>query len=239
VFVDIQPLFNESNLWYTGALSCTQCHNSDVAHSSANMDLSSYEGILAGGKRPSPDAKGEDILGGGNWDKSILNDMLFISQKMPFGRPPGAVAVDGPIIQAGQPISTTATISGTATTEEIARPSNPGGPGDAVNLSGDAQAGQQVYSDNCQTCHGAEGKDNVNNPGSDDGTVPPLNPIDETLVSTDYKTFATNIDLFIQNGSVPAGTNPTFVMPAWGTDNKISQQQIADVIAYIISLNMQ
>jgi mono/diheme cytochrome c family protein len=121
--------------------------------------------------------------------------------------------------------------------EEVARPSNSGGLGDAVNLTGDPQAGEQNYVNYCQVCHGPEGKGGVANPGSDDGTVPALNPIDSTLVSPDYKTFATNIDLFLQNGSIPAGETPVDMMPAWGAQNVLSQQQIADVIAYIISLN--
>jgi cytochrome c peroxidase len=103
-FTDMKPLFTEANLWYSGALSCDSCHNSDIATASANMDLSSYAGILAGGKRSSPEAKGEDILGGGVWEQSKLYDMLFVKQQMPFGRPPGAVAPDGPTIQAGMPI---------------------------------------------------------------------------------------------------------------------------------------
>jgi mono/diheme cytochrome c family protein len=121
--------------------------------------------------------------------------------------------------------------------EEIARPSNPGGPGDAVNLTGDAASGAQIFQTNCVPCHGPEGKQGVPNPGSDDGSVPPLNPIDPTMVSSDYKTFASNIDLFVQHGSTPAGTNPAISMPAWGDKNALTQQQIADVIAYVISLN--
>ncbi len=120
---------------------------------------------------------------------------------------------------------------------DIARPSNPGGPGDAINLKGDAAAGQQVFSSNCQVCHGADAKGGNPNPGSDDGTIPPLNPIDSTMVSADYKTFATNIDLFVQHGSTPSGPGPTFSMPPWGDSGKLTQQQIADVIAFIISLN--
>ena len=121
--------------------------------------------------------------------------------------------------------------------EEIARPSNPGGPGDAMNLTGDATSGAQIFQTNCVPCHGPEGKQGVPNPGSDDGSVPPLNPIDPTMVSSDYKTFAYNIDLFVQHGSTPAGTNPAISMPAWGDQNALTQQQIADVIAYVISLN--
>jgi mono/diheme cytochrome c family protein len=122
-------------------------------------------------------------------------------------------------------------------TEEIARPSNSGGPGAAVGLTGDAKAGEVVFTNNCVKCHAAEGKGGIANPGSDDGTVPPLNPIDETLVSPDYATFATNIDLFIEHGSTPAGAGPVFTMPDWGDSGKLTPQQIADVIAYVVSLN--
>jgi mono/diheme cytochrome c family protein len=57
------------------------------------------------------------------------------------------------------------------------------------------------------------------------------------LIDADYKTYATNVDLFIQHGSTPAGSAPAKLMPAWGDQNTMTQQQIADVIAYIISLN--
>ncbi len=121
--------------------------------------------------------------------------------------------------------------------EEVARPSNPGGPGEAVNLSGDPQAGAEVFKNTCAECHGEEGKGGIENPGSDDGTVPELNPIDSTLVSSDPKTFATNIDLFLQNGSTPEGDSPAKTMLAYGATNVLTQQQIADVIAYVMSLN--
>jgi len=103
-YADLQPLFAEGNLWYSGSLGCITCHHSDLSTASAQMDLSSYAGILAGSRRTAPEVSGNDILGGGNWGQSMLNDQLFIQQKMPFGRPPGAVEPDGPTIQAGTPI---------------------------------------------------------------------------------------------------------------------------------------
>ena len=57
------------------------------------------------------------------------------------------------------------------------------------------------------------------------------------LRAADLKTFATNLDLFLEHGSTPEGTNPTFSMPAWGDKKLLTPQQIADVIAYVISLN--
>ncbi len=119
----------------------------------------------------------------------------------------------------------------------IARPSNPGGPGDAVNMVGDPVAGGLAFNANCVACHGEEGKGSVPNVGSTDGTVPPLNPIDPTLVDKDLKVFATNIDLFIQHGSKPEGDNPQKVMPAWGDTKSLTQKQIADVIAFVIKQN--
>jgi mono/diheme cytochrome c family protein len=123
-----------------------------------------------------------------------------------------------------------------STGEEVAKPSNPGGPGQAVSLTGDATAGAQVYVDKCKECHGDQGKGGVANPGGVEN-VPELNPIDSTMVSSDAKTFATNIDLFIEHGSTPEGDNPAKVMKAYGDQNLLTPQQIADVIAYVISLN--
>ena len=127
-----------------------------------------------------------------------------------------------------------------ATTEsgdDIARPTNPGGAGPAINLTGDVPAGSQLFVANCQKCHGTNGQAGVVNFGSDDGTVPPLNPIDDTIISADSHVYAYNLDLFIEHGSTPSGTNPQLTMPAIGDEGRLSPQQIADVIAYIISLN--
>jgi mono/diheme cytochrome c family protein len=136
--------------------------------------------------------------------------------------------------------ATTTTESAQSETVEIARPSNGNltpGPAITENIVGDPKAGAQVFVDNCKKCHGEEGAVGIDNPGSTDGTVPNLNPIDETLVSSDPKVFATNIDLFIEHGSTPEGDSPKQVMDAWGDTGKLTKQQIADVIAYIISLN--
>jgi mono/diheme cytochrome c family protein len=236
-YADVKALFQEGNLWYTGAPACITCHNSDLTVAAAQMDLSSYAGIIAGSRRASADVKGNDILGGGNWEQSKLNDMLFIEQKMPLGRPAGAVPAHGPVLFAGTQVAAGMGPATPAPGEEVARPSNPGGPGEAVNLSGNPVQGEAVFQANCATCHGPAGEGGVPNPGSSDGTVPPLNPIDSTLVDANAMTYATNIDLFLQNGSTPAGPGPEKSMPAWGKENTLTQQQIADVIAYVISLN--
>lgn len=131
----------------------------------------------------------------------------------------------------------TAEAPATTNPAEVARPSNPGGPGEAIKLTGNPRKGAEIFNANCVSCHSTAGKGGIPNPGSADGTVPALNPIDPTLQSQDYKTFATNIDLFIQHGSTPEGSNPPLRMTAFGDQNILTQQQIADVIAYVISLN--
>jgi mono/diheme cytochrome c family protein len=110
-------------------------------------------------------------------------------------------------------------------------------PGLAVNLTGDPVAGQAVFTAQCVQCHGVNGAQGIENPGSTDGTVPVLNPIDPEIKNADPKIFALNLDIFIQNGSVPAGTTPKLKMTDFGLTNFLTQQQIADVIAYVISLN--
>jgi mono/diheme cytochrome c family protein len=45
------------------------------------------------------------------------------------------------------------------------------------------------------------------------------------------------LDLYIEHGSKPEGDNPTKLMAGFGDQQLLTQQQIADVIAYIMSLN--
>ncbi len=107
---DVHPLFTESNLWYPGAQACASCHQPDLKVALMNMDLSSYAGILAGSHRPNGEPKGNDILGGGNWDQALLHQMLYAPNgqtligrpAMPLGRP-ADVPANGPLVFAGAP----------------------------------------------------------------------------------------------------------------------------------------
>ena len=98
---DVLPLFSQANLWYTGAPSCRTCHGPDVGISYARLSLSDYAGIMAGSGRSSAQENGEDILGGGDWQKSSLYDVLH-GGLMPPNRP-ADVNPDGPVIYAGSP----------------------------------------------------------------------------------------------------------------------------------------
>ncbi len=119
--------------------------------------------------------------------------------------------------------------------KDVPEPSNPGGPGKALTLTGDAVAGEKIFSTTCAGCHGPQGTGGVANPGGDEN-VPALNPADE-FYNADPAVFAANLDPFIEHGSKPDGDKPALVMAPYGDEGTLTPQQIADVLAYIISLN--
>ncbi len=133
--------------------------------------------------------------------------------------------------------------------ESTAQPASQGGkrespdladhgvPGKAAFIIGSAEHGADLFSKNCSPCHGPEGKTNVPNPGSDEGKVPDLNPIDRELFSADAQTFAENIDRYVQHGSVPPGPHPVIRMPVFGDSDALTQQEIANLEAYLLRLN--
>jgi ubiquinol-cytochrome c reductase cytochrome b subunit len=110
-------------------------------------------------------------------------------------------------------------------------------PGPAAYLVGNPPHGKKLYNKWCSQCHGKDGKGGVANPGSQSGKIPSLNPISESLYSSNPVTFAENIDRIIQHGSKPPGPNPEKTMPAFGDDLKLTQQMIAEIEAYILKLN--
>ena len=110
-------------------------------------------------------------------------------------------------------------------------------PGPASYMIGNADHGKELFDQKCTGCHGPDGTDHVPNPGSDDKFVPPLNPIDRELFDKNPNTFAKNIDILIQHGSIPDGPNPHFHMLAFGDDHTLTQPQIANVESYILHLN--
>ena len=142
--------------------------------------------------------------------------------------------------------TTSSSAPAAAATTEASKPPEPNcgksdctkpGPAIAQNLKGDATAGQKVFTDSCEKCHGKQGATGIDNPGSTDGTVPNLNPIDSAFSTKDAKAFAAQMDAFLEHGSTPDGPSPKNVMDSWGDSGKLTPQQIADVIAYVISLN--
>ena len=112
-----------------------------------------------------------------------------------------------------------------------------GDPGQAASMTGDAGQGQPDFGLYCALCHGPQGVQGLPNPGSDDGSVPVLNPIDPEIAAGDPNAFATNVDLYLEHGSIPEGSDPLLMMPPFGDRQMLSQAQIANLIAYVLQLN--
>jgi mono/diheme cytochrome c family protein len=123
--------------------------------------------------------------------------------------------------------------------------STPPGPGPSIasHQIGGADHGAELFVLYCQECHGARGVTGVDNPGSADGTVPSLDPIDPAIVGKSRQEFVNGLDDFLQNGSVPSATtstpnaSPRLKMPSFGNTYALSQPQIADLEAYVMKVN--
>lgn len=107
----------------------------------------------------------------------------------------------------------------------------------AQEFIGNPRHGGVLFAQLCASCHGPEGKGGVPNPGSAEGTVPALSPIDEELTDKDPARFVARIDPFLQNGSTPPGPKPSLKMPDFGRSLTLTQAQISHLEAYVLSLN--
>ena len=104
---DILPLFTESSLWFEGAQACSGCHFENSENSYHEMDLVSYEGIMAGGDVLSA-PPGVPILGQSevgiidfDWEHAKLRERLR-NNRMPPGWPFDISETnrDGPCVEA-------------------------------------------------------------------------------------------------------------------------------------------
>jgi len=112
-----------------------------------------------------------------------------------------------------------------------------GPPGPAASVIGSVEHGAKLFRLYCTSCHGPDGKGGVSNPGAEGGTIPALDPIRRKFFSRDPGEFATNIDRVLQHGAIPKGPLPEKSMLTFGTTHSLSQEEISDLEAYILSLN--
>ncbi len=88
--VDILPLFTENGIWFDGQQACTGCHFANSENSYHEMDLSTYEGIMAGGdvlsEPPGVPLFGQSEVGASDydWGHSKLRERLR-NNRMPPG----------------------------------------------------------------------------------------------------------------------------------------------------------
>jgi mono/diheme cytochrome c family protein len=143
----------------------------------------------------------------------------------------------GPLtdVEIGDVVAYLHTMQGVSSDATLAPDAGP--PGQAASLTGIADQGQSAFGLHCAFCHGPEGVQGLPNPGSDDGSVPVLNPIDPEIANSDARVFTQNVDGYLEHGSLPEGSGPLLLMPPFGQREMLSQQQIADLIAYVLKLN--
>jgi ubiquinol-cytochrome c reductase cytochrome b subunit len=174
---------------------------------------------------------------GGLSQQQIADVEAYVLQLNGVEQGPASTPVPGTPTSTPQPTITLTVTPAITATATMTTTSSEGPPGPAASIIGSAKHGATLFERDCVSCHGPEGTDDVPNPGSDDGTVPPLNPIDPELSSSDPQLFADNIDRIIQHGSTPDGPHPQLDMPAFGDTHSLTQQEIADLEAYVLQLN--
>ena len=104
----------------------------------------------------------------------------------------------------------------------------------STGIIGDREHGAILFHQSCIMCHGPHG--NTKTPGFDAPKgVPSLNPIDHAISSPDSQVFVQHIDQFIQHGIPNTEGGPN--MPNFGDSHALTQAQIADLEAYVLSVN--
>ena len=114
-FEDVQPLFVENSIWFSGSQGCTSCHNADLTERSGGLDLSSYQAISLGTRRVAGSTSpGTDIFAEGNLEESLLYQVLTTQGLTPQGHSPD-VEPGNPILYVGQPVATEGDVTATPT----------------------------------------------------------------------------------------------------------------------------
>jgi mono/diheme cytochrome c family protein len=104
----------------------------------------------------------------------------------------------------------------------------------SAGIIGDREHGAILFHQSCIMCHGPHGNTQTSGFAAPKG-VPSLNPIDHAVFNADSQTFVEHIDQFIQHGIPNTEGGPN--MPNFGDSHALTQAQIADLEAYVLSLN--
>src|SRR5271157_3150161 len=221
-------------------LHCSQCHGVN-GEGGVGLPLRNSAFVQAGGQslidtisngRPGSAMPGWLIASGGPLTPVEISNVIgFLDTLQNLSAMPSETP------QPEQPTDTPPPANVPTATLEPALPSNSGGTGAAITLVGDPDRGKPLFGQYCAACHGPQGVLGIPNPGSDDGTVPDINPIDPTILNSNYKTFASNVDVFIEHGSIPSGPSPMIMMPPFWDNKLLTAQEISDIISYLIQLN--
>jgi len=104
----------------------------------------------------------------------------------------------------------------------------------STGIIGDKEHGAILFHQSCIMCHGPHGDPKTPGFNAPKG-VPSLNPIDRNVFNADPQAFVEHIDQFIQHGIPNTEGGPN--MPNFGDSHALTQAQIADLEAYVLSIN--
>jgi hypothetical protein len=114
-YADLQPLLRDNSIWFPGSLGCISCHNADLTDRSGGLDLSTYEAISLGSRRVAESTSpGNDIFGDGNWEDSLLHEVLVNQGLTTLGHSPD-VEPPNPILYVGQVVASEGDVTATPT----------------------------------------------------------------------------------------------------------------------------
>ncbi len=104
----------------------------------------------------------------------------------------------------------------------------------SVGIIGDKEHGAVLFHQSCMMCHGPQGIPKTPGFNAPKG-VPSLNPVDSDIFNANPQAFVERIDRIIQHGIPNTEGGPN--MPDFGDSHALTQAQIADLEAYVLSLN--
>jgi quinol-cytochrome oxidoreductase complex cytochrome b subunit/mono/diheme cytochrome c family protein len=244
-----------------GSLGCTGCHRINGSGGSVGPDLSnvsrqgrSREWLIAQIRDPKSHDQNSIMPSYPTLTQQQLDQIVDYLQSLGAADPPGEGKATGspPVREAPDPAapSRQSPVSPPAATSPSSKSSGAihglgplpagsslGPPGRAASVIGSVEHGAVLFRLYCASCHGPEGKGGIPNPGSTGGAIPPLSPIDRKFYSSDPQTFANNIDRVLQYGSIPKGPMPEKRMLEFGMTNSLTQEEIADLEAYLLERN--
>lgn len=243
------------------SLGCTGCHTINGTGGSVGPDLSnesrqgrSRQWLMDQIRAPKSHNPGSIMPSYPSLTKQQLNQIVDYLQSLGAANPPGEGGATVSLPDRAKPDpAPPLRQSPVAPPPAASSPSKPsvavhglgplppgsslGPPGRAASVIGSGEHGAVLFRLYCASCHGPEGKGGITNPGSAGGTIPPLSPIDRKFYSSDPQTFANNIDRILQYGSIPKGPMPEKKMLVFGMTNSLTQEEIADLEAYILERN--
>ena len=224
---NVLPLFTEPGLWFDDAPSCSSCHHANLENAYHEMDLSSYEGIMAGGDRlsepPGVPLLGQSEIGATDydWENSKLKSRLR-NNRMPPGMPFDITEAnrDGPLVQVGYVEGTERGLTASGADIDLTSPPSTD---DVLPL---------ITKGGCIACHVIPDV-----PGAVGVLGPPWCDIAEEFADGEIDLAFLYESLVDPNAEVEEGFQPNLMPQNFG--DLFSEDELNSLIAYIATLHCE